>query len=79
VNDEDDLVEYARWWCTPDDEFPRLHDHAVMREVLARLDRAEATIDRVRALLKDEDRHRIRMDGNWVKWSDIADALDGPS
>jgi hypothetical protein len=50
-----------------------------MREVLARLDRAEATIERVRALLKDEDRHRIRMDGNWVKWSDIADALDGPS
>jgi hypothetical protein len=79
VSYEDDLVVYARWWSNPEEPYVRRHEHVAVRETLGRLDSAEAAIERVNALLQDEDRHLIRMDGNWVKWSDIEDALDGPS
>lgn len=55
MSSEDDLVEYARWWANPPKgDLPKLPEHAAVREVLARMDRAAAAIERVREELRAE-------------------------
>jgi hypothetical protein len=69
-----EAVMAARWTLKRDVSCPP----EVVGALLAELDSRGVAIERVRELLNDESRHRIRMDGNWVKWSDIADALELP-